>query len=744
MSIAVAQHAEKSIPPMRIALAANGRTDVTLSVRETTWDQLCARLSTPKVGQKDGSYYVRGGELIEMKRADENLKSADVAIIDGDSSFDPETGEIIDGAPPLEKVVAVLEEEGFAFFAHTTHSFRQSDEGRWIWKYRVIIPAHMKSPAELDAVVTYVIDKLHQRGICITDVPENRRWSQPWYMPRVGTKDDLAFFRSHRFDGSPLDVAGAVAWHSALLAREAAERSLPTTPPASVQAAIDGPGGTTTTIENINAFNDEHGLSWVRGMLEKHGYRFVYLDKRGPGGEAYRYIRPGSTSGTAGVVVFRGSRGHWCVFSHHGIEDPLSGRVVDPFDLVATLEHNGDRKAATKSVLPKQQREPSIAEQIQARAQSAPQPIESTPDAEPKSYPQKIEDPKKRKIELVMAGDLVDEPITWLIDQLVPAKGFVALYGKPGSYKSFVALYLAGMISTGREAFGRPTIGGDVVYIAGEGGAGLKRRWDALKIHHDLPGDASIAFLRAQLNLRSTLEDLEALVAAVQQKSLTPQLVIIDTLARAFAGGNENAPEDMGAFIAIVGQLQERLSTAVLVVHHSGKDEARGMRGHSSILGAVDAELEVVKVSADESPDRVGKLTVTKQKDGEDGYEIGYQMISVAVSPIDFEKTSLVVEPMDHAQEQQRKADPNRLPPGQKIVFDALQTAIDEAGETVGLDRIPRGKRCVKVSLWREYFYGMSPQNAETKKKAFKRAADAMVARGTCGIWAEWCWISKD
>ena len=343
-----------------------------------------------------------------------------------------------------------------------------------------------------------------------------------------------------------------------------------------------------------------------------------------------------------------------------------------------------------------------------------------------------------------MAQELKDEPIAWLIDNLVPAKGFAALYGKPGSYKSFVALYLAGMISTGRPAFDRTTTQGDVVYVAGEGGAGLKRRWDALKIQHGLPEDARIAFVRAQLNLRSTLDDLEALLVAIKEKSLTPQLVIIDTLARAFAGGNENSSEDMGAFISIMGKLQEDLSTAVMIVHHSGKDEARGQRGHSSLLGAVDAELEVVKVSEEDSPDRIGKLTITKQKDGEDGVEIGYRMLTVPLSKIDFDKTSLAVEPMDHVTEQRIKADPNRLAPGQKIVFDALKMAINEAGETAPNDRIPRGKKCVKVSLWREYFYRMSPQNAETKKKAFKRAADTMVAKGTCGIWAEWCWISND
>ena len=113
------------------------------------------------------------------------------------------------------------------------------------------------------------------------------------------------------------------------------------------------------------------------------------------------------------------------------------------------------------------------------------------------------------------------------------------------------------------------------------------------------------------------------------------------------------------------------------------------------------------------------------------------------VSQLDPDATSLVVHPLNEDFEAKRKASPNRLAPGQKLVFDALKMAIDEAGETVSLPQIPAGARCVKVGLWREYYYRMSPQEHETKKKAFKRAVDAMLARGTCGTWAEWCWISN-
>ena len=349
-------------------------------------------------------------------------------------------------------------------------------------------------------------------------------------------------------------------------------------------------------------------------------------------------------------------------------------------------------------------------------------------------------DPAQRpRIELIPFDALVETKVRWLVDGLVPAQSFVALYGKPGSYKSFVALYLATMIATGQDAFGKATEQGEVIYIAGEGGAGLKARRDAIAKHYDLEPGTKIHFIKAQLNLRSTEADLEALIAAIQDASIKPALVIIDTLARAFGNGNENSSEDMGAFINHIGQLQDKLKSAIMIVHHSGKDEAKGQRGHSSLLGAVDAELEVVKISDEDSPDRIGQMTITKQKDGEDGFKIGYRMESVQISSIDPERTSLAVVPAEIDASRPRKS---RLSPGVAAVLAALQKAIDEGGQRANLPQIPADAIVVKVGAWRHTYYAMSGQEADTKQKAFKRALDQLTHSRTIGVWADWCWIS--
>ena len=393
-------------------------------------------------------------------------------------------------------------------------------------------------------------------------------------------------------------------------------------------------------------------------------------------------------------------------------------------DVVDWLILGGNRDQLSELVKKTPIHDPLIASEI------PPEPFEQQPGA-------------KSRVQLIPWDEVQDVEIRWLIDGLVPAKGFSALYGKPGSYKSFVALYVASMVATGQEAFGRVTEAGDVVYLMGEGGSGLKPRRDALIKQYNLPASVKVHFIRAQLNLRSTDDDASALIAAVQAKGLNPKLLIIDTLARAFGAGNENASEDMGAFILQCGRIQEELGTAVLIVHHSGKDEARGQRGHSSLLGACDAELEVVKISADNNSERIGQLTVTKQKDGEDGFKINYRMVDVQLSPIYPERTSLAVEPMqeDEMVERKRKAKP--VTGNQKTLLNALQEALDIDGQQVKLEQIPSSARCVRVSLWRQCFYQISPQDAETKRRTWNRTSQQLQDGGTVRVWGNWVWRSE-
>ena len=223
-----------------------------------------------------------------------------------------------------------------------------------------------------------------------------------------------------------------------------------------------------------------------------------------------------------------------------------------------------------------------------------------------------------------------DEPVNWLIEGVIPEKSFVALYGPPASFKSFIAMDIAECIASGRPWLGKEINGtGPVLYIAGEGHGGIGARIAAIKQHHNTPDEAQVYVVRSQINLRSSVEDFTNLILAidelVQGLGVDLRMIVIDTLARAFGGGNENSSDDMGAFIQATGKIQNRYKCSLMLLHHAGKDTTKGLRGHSSLLGAVDTQMEIIRFPQT----REGLILMSKQKDGEDGQNYGFEAIEV-------------------------------------------------------------------------------------------------------------------
>ena len=345
--------------------------------------------------------------------------------------------------------------------------------------------------------------------------------------------------------------------------------------------------------------------------------------------------------------------------------------------------------------------------------------------------------------------DIKDEPVDWLIEGVIPKKAFVALYAPPASFKSFVALDIAECIATTRPFLGKEVKQqGAVLYIAGEGHGGIGARIKALKVHHDTPQGAPVYFLRRQVNLRSSQQDIQDLAQAIDElqaiQGIQFQLIVIDTLARAFGGGNENASEDMGAFITAAGAIQQRYDSALLVVHHAGKDATKGLRGHSSLLGAVDTELEIIRI--EDAPK--GILHISKQKDGEDGQRMGFQMVTVDIgtSALGFESvTSLALEldgEMDVNQQRKQATPPNRAGLGHnnQLGLKALHAAIKKFGTMEQVD----GKRnkCIKIEQWRLEFRASmgNDVDAEVFRKLFWRVKTQLTNAKKLDVHGDWCW----
>jgi hypothetical protein len=328
-----------------------------------------------------------------------------------------------------------------------------------------------------------------------------------------------------------------------------------------------------------------------------------------------------------------------------------------------------------------------------------------------------------------------DEPVEWIIQNVLPVRAFSILVGPPGSYKSFVALDIAEAIATGRTWMGNEvTNPGAVLYICGEGFGGLGARIKATKINNNTKDGAEIYVIRHQLNLRSSADDfnllMESIDELIQRTGIDLRLVQIDTLARSFGGGNENDSSDMGAWIHNCGRMQRKLDCALMAAHHSGKDILKGARGHSSLLGAVDTQLELQKIAMDEPKDGVagrGVITLSKSKDGQDNLKFGFEMVHIDISGgLNLaDSTSLGVreyQEMIDEQHKKTRTPPTRTGAGgvQKVSLDALYKAISEHGEM----RLVDGKRnkAILVEQWRQAF-----EAAQTDKTGIKKRFDRTV-----------------
>lgn len=223
-------------------------------------------------------------------------------------------------------------------------------------------------------------------------------------------------------------------------------------------------------------------------------------------------------------------------------------------------------------------------------------------------------------------------PVEWLVDGVLMSDSLVVLAGKEASGKSFVALSLALAIAAHHPWLGRNVLGGSVAYVVAEGyGSRFNARIEAWEQHTSV-NDPSLYLLGEAPQL---LDDAstDALIAAAKEIA-DLRLIVIDTLARTFVGGEENSAKDVGVLIANAERLRRATGATVLLIHHETK--AGGTpRGSSALTGAASTMLSLRRES---EHDLI--LACDKQKDAEEFKPIRLHLVDVALTSGD---RSLVV-----------------------------------------------------------------------------------------------------
>lgn len=261
-----------------------------------------------------------------------------------------------------------------------------------------------------------------------------------------------------------------------------------------------------------------------------------------------------------------------------------------------------------------ERRQPSAREAFSGMEVDQPSPRAGT---EPSAGPSGGIERKTRPMRFMSPSDVEDlEPPGWLIDNCLPQSSLIALYGAPGSLKSFLALDWAYHLAHGMDWAGlecdEPK---RVLYVAGEGTAGVKKRLAAWRMHHGhvLGGEAD-GNLVVSDNMPQIGDDEAWPEHRADIEASGPwDLVVFDTLAYLTFGLEENSNTDMMRAVKRLTDFAKATGAAVMVVHHTGADGDK-LRGATSILAACDT---VFRLDKDTQVNGQGRLHMTKQKDAE-------------------------------------------------------------------------------------------------------------------------------
>lgn len=196
-----------------------------------------------------------------------------------------------------------------------------------------------------------------------------------------------------------------------------------------------------------------------------------------------------------------------------------------------------------------------------------------------KTLPDDTQPDYERSWKIVHASKLGSIPqVNWLIPGEIPEKGLTVMYGAPSVGKSFAGIDYALRVAQEHT----------VVYVAAEGESGYHARVGAW-CKHNSKSEGKLYLCLGSPNMMND-SDLETFIAMIA--NLSPAMVVVDTLAMAMIGGDENSARDMGKVIMSCRAIQRELDCAVVLVHHTNKS-GTAERGSGALRGAADSMIRL-------------------------------------------------------------------------------------------------------------------------------------------------------
>lgn len=181
------------------------------------------------------------------------------------------------------------------------------------------------------------------------------------------------------------------------------------------------------------------------------------------------------------------------------------------------------------------------------------------------------------------------KPLAWIVRDFLCADTLAVFIGEPGSGKSLVQIDVLCHVATGRPWRGHPVTPGIVLYVCGEGQAGIARRFDAWFQHYqEIPRNIKLTTLPTALTDDAAVDTLLDDIAALGLDR--PKLIFFDTLQRNFGSGDENSTRDMTDAVRNLDRIRTATQACIGVAHHTGKADKGTGRGSSVLKASADVE----------------------------------------------------------------------------------------------------------------------------------------------------------
>jgi hypothetical protein len=341
------------------------------------------------------------------------------------------------------------------------------------------------------------------------------------------------------------------------------------------------------------------------------------------------------------------------------------------------------------------------------------------------------------------------------IEGILPeSAGLFVMYSAPGQGKSFTILDWLLSIAAGIPYHGREVKQKPAVYVAAEGQTGVLKRIKAWCNYHglnlsDVLPDFHLLPIPIIIDDEKTLREA---VNAVIELEINPGIVVLDTLARSMSG-DENSTKDMGKIVNACGLLREQTGAQIGIVHHTGKDETKGMRGAIALTGATDATYK----TAYNKKTHVFTLFFERYKDDETPAPMFFRAEKVATGIFNRkgeELYSLVPVLDDEIKAEVVKSKATGLRGANQFVYNALGKFLKQKGieppehvaEQMAADGVvlPNSMVVLEGALRKHcYDTGVAREGAtqSAKTNAFNRAMTHLLNEGWVRCFDHYLWM---